>query len=77
MTNKKAFQIVLNPKFKTAAKQYHWINKQLRILFPEYYRFEFSVTRSSVHINMFGQTWENGQLIRYQKSIAAFKSDLV
>lgn len=77
MEHKKAFQIVLNPKFKTLAKKHAWINKQLRLLFPEYYHFEFSVTRSSVHINMFGQVWENGQMNRYKKSITAFKSDLV
>lgn len=77
MEHLKAFQIVLNPKFKTLAKQHAWINKQLRLLFPEYYHFEFSVTRSNVTINMYRQEWENGQLNRYKKSITSLKSKLV
>lgn len=77
MNHKKAFQIVLNPKFKNPSKQHGWINKQLRLLYPEYYHFEFSVTNTRVNINMYGQTWENGQLIRYKNSIATLKSNVV
>lgn len=77
MEHKEAFKIVLNPKFKTLSKQRQWITRQLRTMFPEYYHFEFSVTKSCVHINMFGQAWVNGQMNRFKKSISAFKSDLV
>ena len=48
----KAFDIVLNPKFKSIDKQYAWINNQLKLLFPEYYSFEFSVLKNRVTINM-------------------------
>ena len=72
----KAFNIVLNPKFKSIDKQYAWINKQLKLLFPDYYSFEFSVLKTSVYITMYGQTWENGQLVRYKKHIAYLKSNI-
>ncbi len=73
----KAFDIVLNPKFKSIDKQYAWINKQLRLLFPEYYSFEFSVLKNRVTINMYGQVWKNGQLVRYKKHISSLKSNIV
>lgn len=73
----KAFNIVLNPKFKSKDKQYKWINKQLSILFPEYYSFEYSITNNSVSITMFGQTWENRQLVRYSKRLVSLKSKIV
>lgn len=73
----KAFNIVLNPKFKSKDKQYKWINKQLSILFPEYYSFEYSITNTSVSITMFGQTWENRQLVRYTKRLVSLKSKIV
>ena len=73
----KAFNIVLNPKFKAVDKQYTWINKQLRLLFPEYYSFEFSVLKNQVTINMYGQVWKRGQLVRYKKHISSLKSNKV
>ena len=73
----KAFNIVLNPKFKSIDKQYAWINKQLKLLFPEYYNFEFSINKVSVHINMYGNTWENGQLVHYKKHITSLKSNVI
>ena len=73
----KAFDIVLNPKFKAVDKQYAWINKQLRLLFPEYYSFEFSVLKNRVTINMYGQVWKSGQLVRYKKYISSLKSNIV
>ena len=73
----KAFDIVLNPKFKSIEKQYAWINNQLKLLFPEYYSFEFSVLKNRVTINMYGQVWKNGQLVRYKKHISALKSNIV
>ena len=73
----KAFNIVLNPKFKSIDKQYAWINKQLRLLFPEYYSFEFSILRNKVTINMYGQVWKSGQLVRYKKHISSLKSNIV
>ena len=73
----KAFNIVLNPKFKAVDKQYTWINKQLRLLFPEYYSFEFSVLKNRVTINMYGQVWKSGQLVRYKKYISSLKSNIV
>ena len=72
----KAFNIVLNPKFKSIDKQYVWINKQLRLLFPEYYSFEFSTLRNKVTINMYGQVWKSGQLVRYKKHISSLKSNI-
>lgn len=77
MKHNKAFKVVLNPKFKTPSKQHAWINKQLRLIYPEYYHFEFSVNKLSVTINMFGQTWENGEMIRYKNSIVSLKNDIV
>lgn len=73
----KAFNVVLNPKFKAVDKQYTWINKQLRLLFPEYYSFEFCVLKNKVTINMYGQVWKNGQLVRYKKYISSLKSNIV
>ena len=73
----KAFNIVLNPKFKAVDKQYAWINKQLRLLFPEYYSFEFCVLKNRVTINMYGHVWKNGQLVRYKKYISSLKSNIV
>ena len=77
MNHNKAFKIVLNPKFKTLSKQYAWINNQLKLIYPEYYHFEFSTNKTHVTINMFGQTWENGQLLRYKNSITSLKSNII
>lgn len=77
MKHNKASKIVLNPKFKTLSKQYAWVNKQLRLLYPEYYHFEYSVTKTRLTINMFGQKWEKGQLITYKNSITTLKSNIV
>ena len=72
----KAFNIVLNPKFKAIDKQYAWINKQLRLLFPEYYSFEFYVFKNIVTINMYGQVWKNEQLVRYKRRLTSLKSNI-
>ena len=73
----KAFDIVLNPKFKSIDKQHAWINNQLKLLFPEYYSFEFSVLKNRVTINMYGQVWKNGQLVRYKRRLTSLKSNMV
>ena len=73
----KAFDIVLNPKFKSIDKQYAWINNQLKLLFPEYYSFEFSVLKNRVTINMYGQVWKNEQLVRYKRRLTSLKSNIV
>ena len=73
----KAFDIVLNPKFKSIDKQNAWINNQLKLLFHEYYSFEFSVLKNQVTINMYGQVWKNEQLVRYKRRLTSLKSNIV